>query len=172
MLCYQQLAGICTSIDAFNGSMLTCKPMKAHIRERLGLPLMPRKPSHHGIQRPVSPDGRIQCLACQTWVPLSEFYARRHSNGNTHYDSRCNPCRKLALIARRVGLEVRQAKELIDAAGGQCAICKRRRVRLCIDHCHETGKIRGVLCHRCNSGIGSFRDDPGLLSAAASYLTK
>lgn len=166
--CYQRLTSICAHLDTSNGSMLTCKPMKAIIRAKLGLKPIPRKPSHTGIQRPVSADGRIQCLACQLWVPLSEFYTRRHSNGNTHYDSRCNACRKLAMIARRVGLAVTRAKELLS--DGRCAICKRQDTRLCIDHCHKTGRIRGVLCHRCNSGIGSFRDNPTLLTAAAAYL--
>lgn len=58
--------------------------------------------------------------------------------------------------------------------GERCAICDEIRAedkkRLAIDHCHETGYIRGLLCHRCNLGLGSFRDSVELLLSAAAYL--
>jgi hypothetical protein len=63
------------------------------------------------------------------------------------------------------------------AQGGGCAICGRtpddapgRWSRLNIDHDHKTGKVRGVLCHGCNSGIGHLQDDPALLRRAAEYV--
>lgn len=39
-----------------------------------------------------------------------------------------------------------------------------------VDHCHKTGAVRGVLCHLCNTGLGSFRDSPTLLARAINYL--
>lgn len=57
---------------------------------------------------------------------------------------------------------------------GCCKICDAHQSvlskRLSVDHCHETGKIRGLLCMRCNAGLGNFRDDPELLVAAINYL--
>jgi len=61
---------------------------------------------------------------------------------------------------------------------GKCAICHRAETRrykgrlrnLAVDHDHETGKIRALLCAACNIGIGSFRHDPNHLRAAKAYL--
>jgi hypothetical protein len=61
---------------------------------------------------------------------------------------------------------------------GKCAICNEEEkssirgkvLNLAVDHCHETGAIRGLLCGKCNTGLGSFRDDPKLLRRAIAYL--
>ncbi len=55
-----------------------------------------------------------------------------------------------------------------------CAICKRHQNELprvlCIDHCHKTGKVRGLLCAECNSGLGMFKDNPLFLEKAIKYI--
>jgi hypothetical protein len=55
---------------------------------------------------------------------------------------------------------------------GRCAICyTEANGRMWhIDHCHDTGKVRGILCDICNRGIGNLKDDPKLLRQAAEYL--
>jgi hypothetical protein len=62
---------------------------------------------------------------------------------------------------------------------GKCAICEqpmqpRGRMKLAatVDHNHETGKVRGLLCRGCNHGIGNLKDDPKVLQSAAEYLMK
>ena len=63
--------------------------------------------------------------------------------------------------------------DLYEKQKGLCAICndKPKTSRgLHIDHCHKTKKVRGLLCHGCNVGIGSMKDDPKLLASAISYL--
>jgi hypothetical protein len=60
-------------------------------------------------------------------------------------------------------------KQRIEEINGCCEICGEAD-RLVIDHDHRTGKLRGLLCYRHNSGIGLFRDNPELLEKAASYL--
>lgn len=50
-----------------------------------------------------------------------------------------------------------------------CALCNKKR-KLLIDHCHKTGKVRGLLCYACNTALGMFKDDVGLLFKAVEYL--
>lgn len=62
---------------------------------------------------------------------------------------------------------------LYDAQGGKCAICGSfDERRLAVDHNHITGQIRGLLCFKCNIGLGWFKDDPVFLEKAVGYLTK
>ncbi|NJS14058.1 MAG: hypothetical protein HC788_04880 [Sphingopyxis sp.] len=60
--------------------------------------------------------------------------------------------------------------DMIEQQDWRCLICDEMTSRLYLDHCHSTGKIRGMLCLHCNSGLGSFRDDPERLSRAIEYL--
>ncbi len=76
---------------------------------------------------------------------------------------------------RRYGLSEDQYAEMVSAQGGLCAICKTSSGgpngrSLAVDHCHDTGVIRGALCWNCNSAIGHLRDDPALALAAYGYL--
>lgn len=63
---------------------------------------------------------------------------------------------------------------LWEEQGAACAVCRGDlewdAKTTHVDHDHQTGKIRGLLCSTCNQGLGSFRDDPALLSAALVYL--
>lgn len=73
---------------------------------------------------------------------------------------------------RLYGLTLEQVAEM---RGGTCAICgsqgtEGRWGNLHIDHDHDTGRVRGALCHSCNVGLGYFKHDPALLEAAGHYL--
>ena len=70
----------------------------------------------------------------------------------------------------RYGLTRETYAALLIAALGQCAICGSRENTLCIDHCHQTGHVRGLLCGNCNRALGGFQDNAHLLSLAAVYL--
>jgi len=64
-----------------------------------------------------------------------------------------------------------QYKELFERQEGKCAICKIKPERkLVVDHCHSTGKVRGLLCGKCNLGIGYLKDSIDFLSNAIKYL--
>ena len=63
----------------------------------------------------------------------------------------------------------RLVESLREEQQGCCAICQRS-VILVVDHCHQGLFVRGLLCYRCNTGLGLFKDDPRLLAAALVYL--
>jgi hypothetical protein len=74
---------------------------------------------------------------------------------------------------RTFGITADDVDALIEKQGGVCVICGRTPERLAswhVDHCHETGVVRGILCIDCNQGIGKFHEDPARLRAAADYL--
>jgi hypothetical protein len=74
--------------------------------------------------------------------------------------------------ARRYGLSLADYRALEKRQGHACAICRKATRDLCIDHCHVTGRVRGLLCRSCNSTLGFCADDPRLLRAALAYLQR
>jgi hypothetical protein len=82
-------------------------------------------------------------------------------------------------LKKTFGITTAQYKGMLKAQKGVCAICgnpeeakRHKNQRLAVDHCHTTGKIRGLLCSQCNHGLGSFRDNPDFLAKAISYVMK
>jgi hypothetical protein len=83
------------------------------------------------------------------------------------------------LLKRKYGISLAEYEAMLTAQADACAICSKPEtleihgslVYLAVDHDHVTGKIRGLLCSRCNQGIGSLHDDPERLRRAIAYLT-
>ena len=73
--------------------------------------------------------------------------------------------------ARKYGLSASEYMNMLSVQNGKCAICSEDfSGPACVDHDHESGFIRALLCYRCNAGIGALRDNPLLLRIAAGYL--
>lgn len=66
--------------------------------------------------------------------------------------------------------ELEAFRKLKRQRKGVCPICSKKKKRLQVDHCHETGKIRGLLCNNCNKGIAYFKDNKTSLKNAIKYL--
>ena len=88
-----------------------------------------------------------------------------------------NPDRCRAILVRyKYGLEPLEFAILLEKQGNKCLICEKEfsdmliESKPYIDHCHKTKMIRGVLCMKCNSGLGQFEDNPERLRKAADYL--
>lgn len=77
-------------------------------------------------------------------------------------------------LARRrdsnYGLSPGEFERLSAEQSGKCAICKQTPKKLCVDHCHGSGKVRGLLCGKCNFAIGHLDDSSEKARAAARYL--
>lgn len=142
--------------------------------------------------------GVKMCISCREEKPLSEFYA--HPGMSDGYLNSCKVCkiaysrtryatlkdrpdfqRERSRRARKqrlnkYGLDHDAYMALGESQDWKCLICavnlEPEGWGTNIDHCHETGKVRGLLCSSCNSGIGSLKDDPDLLLAAAAYLMR
>lgn len=119
-------------------------------------------------------DGRQRrCKPCNIESASAGFYKdqdkrRRYQN---EWDAANRHRNRITLIVRKYGVTRDEAEELEKVTN--CQICgdsfetkKQRHV----DHCHTTGKVRGVLCSRCNTGLGLFKDSPDRLRKAIEYL--
>lgn len=102
----------------------------------------------------------------------------------------CVACSRLSSRSRRPTLEKERAAQMkyrygviyddylimLEEQDQSCAICytvfdpSSRGTSACVDHCHSTGKVRGILCGTCNTGIGLLKDNPDILKSAAEYL--
>jgi hypothetical protein len=82
--------------------------------------------------------------------------------------------RRENMLRYTYGITQAEVDALIEAQGGLCAICGGERngpgTRLHIDHCHDTGKVRGMLCAKCNTAIGLLDNDPDRAELVARYL--
>lgn len=112
-----------------------------------------------------------RCPGCRETKPGSEWWRK------ADYCKTCMAQRnRRAKILRVYGISIEQYDEMHRAQSGRCAICLTTKPggfggkHLHIDHDHETGRVRGLLCSNCNSAIGKLKDDPGLLAAARDYL--
>lgn len=72
-------------------------------------------------------------------------------------------------IKYRYGLTKDDFMSLHEKQGGKCAICGQPR-RLMVDHCHTSGRVRGLLCAKCNTAIGYLGEDPGVMANAINYI--
>lgn len=130
------------------------------------------------------------CPKCGCIKPVADFV--KHKNEPEGIGAYCIPChreyrkqyRLLHLDAQRklerdrrlkdlYGLTPEQKHERIVAQNGKCMICGDIPEKgLHVDHDHVTGKLRDLLCGKCNKGLGLFQDDPALMRAAAEYVEK
>lgn len=136
------------------------------------------------------------CPKCERDLPRDAFQLRK----NGHSYSYCVPCHRAynaekskrywdrtpehrerakehnrrATLKRSYGISPEHYDDLLKKQGGVCAICgggpKHPRKYLDVDHCHDSGEIRALLCGTCNTGIGFMGEDPTRLRAAADYL--
>ena len=109
---------------------------------------------------------RPQRKTCANCAALQVM--RRRQWGMKNPERQAEVCRRSRLKCR-FGLTPEDFADLVVRQSGKCLICKSQ-TDLVIDHDHQTGQVRGLLCLACNSGLGLFYDDPIHLQAAIDYL--
>jgi len=122
------------------------------------------------------------CRDCGLEKPLNDFPRNKRIKDGRH--SYCKPCHNARgketkdrlfggsrhyHLRRRYGIGSVQVEAMVKAQRGVCAIC-RTEPAVHVDHDHETGLIRGILCFNCNGGLGQFKDDARNLMRAVEYL--
>jgi hypothetical protein len=124
------------------------------------------------LVRPLGiPPGHKFCRTCQTVRATNDFGIRRAAPDGLM--SMCRSCRSAANrrdhFSRSYGMTEGDVLALLYQQRGLCAIC-RVAPAVHVDHDHATGKVRGMLCFRCNAALGQFDDCPETLVRAARYL--
>lgn len=112
--------------------------------------------------------GRI-CGRCKTYKELSHFYIRKSKKSGNPY---CKPCALAHNREIRYGIPRGTAEVVLGAYGDSCGACGRSDLPLVVDHCHDSGEIRGLLCGPCNSGLGLFQDNIDAMLGAVAYLKR
>ena len=138
------------------------------------------------------------CKTCGIEKDLDKFktvyrtYKRKGDGGTSVYENKRGSCRKCEhqklkgwrkdnpakmknqRLRKKYGMGLNEYVQLLKEQNYGCAICKTLEPKgqggFHVDHCHETGRVRGLLCHHCNVSLGGFRDDPILLYRAVDYL--
>lgn len=134
------------------------------------------------------PMGRdLQCRECRAEYKAKyrkertvEQIERQRRNSKAWYEKHKPKllCRmRDASLRKNYGITHERYGELLAAQGGKCAICGTdnpgiHNAYFHIDHDHDTGVVRGVLCEWCNKGLGHFKDEPRRLEAAIQYLAR
>lgn len=130
-----------------------------------------------------------KCLTCELEKPIKDFYKRKNSKDGVNFH--CKPCSRekrnnwnkekdeeywryssYRRASLSTGIPIAEIRAAFENQNKRCKICNRGETNkfLAVDHCHKTGKFRGLLCQKCNTGLGQFSDDTALLERAAKYL--
>lgn len=122
-------------------------------------------------------DGSTQyksnCMSCLNKKSLEHHYKNRRDNGIARQSA------YRYTLRTAYGLSQEDFENLLAKQDGKCSICGTSLrnpfkdfsgAKQAVDHCHENGKVRAILCGTCNSGLGHFKDNPEILEKAIKYL--
>lgn len=152
--CFTSQCRECTKVDMRRRRAAWVQPQAACIEKRCG---------HCGLVRPSKNFGRLigTATGLHSWCRECQSAAARRRRAS-------NPDGALRVKYR---MEPGSFDRLYRQQDGRCAICQRKQ-KLGVDHDHATGAVRGLLCRKCNSGIGFFGDNEEMAMAAVRYLSQ
>lgn len=135
---------------------------------------------HCANERSANPKTRVPtplskvCRTCGQEKPAEEFHRAAHKPDGLSID--CGACKyepsKDYMLRRNYGIDLGVYKAMERDQGGVCRICNRppKIKALAVDYCHDTGRVRGLLCWPCNRFLGHIGDDRELLARMIQYL--
>lgn len=146
-----------------------------------GFHQQPKFPDHSNRPKKkpikVREDGKVWCLGCTDYLPSSRFNKYNNAKRGIVYAPRCKKCQSAFQHAQRLryayGIDGEEYYRIFDYQNGVCYICQKKpnKKRLAVDHNHDTGEVRGLLCKVCNRDIiGSAKDQIAFLERAIEYL--
>lgn len=107
------------------------------------------------------------CTKCLISQPIENFALEHNKYNNSWRRRQCNTCR--AKYSQRLRYKITETQQQQLLSNAQCAICHAIH-NLNIDHCHKTGKVRGILCFPCNVTLGRLKENITTLRNMISYL--
>lgn len=124
------------------------------------------------------------CLTCGLEKPITEFHKQATKKDPERRKPHCRSCwskvrrdrtpehNRRYNLKKFYGITPEEYDKILREQGGTCSICHGTETvgRLAVDHCHSTGRVRGLLCTNCNQAIGKLKDDSQLLRNAINYL--
>ena len=105
------------------------------------------------------------CKECKSNQALNRYH-----NKNKEEKEEIIRKAKFRKIKNMYGLTESQYYDIMSKQDSVCAICKCQMEQACVDHCHTTGKVRGILCSQCNFALGQVKDNPLILRSMIDYL--
>ena len=114
--------------------------------------------SNYSVDRHLSDGLNSSCKTCSSLAGKQQYISNNRARNLLH----------------KYGITLEDYNQMFADQEGCCKVCDRHQSEftnnLCVDHCHTTGKVRGLLCFSCNTGIGHLKDDIELLKRAITYL--
>ncbi|MFF9062105.1 endonuclease VII domain-containing protein [Streptomyces sp. NPDC014882] len=159
-------AAFATKRSNLDGLQHRCRDCAAESDRRRQEAMGRTPPPRQGIR-----EGHKHCQACGELKPHSEWHKKESAPDGLA--SRCRSCRAVdnrrGHLMRKYGLTPAELDALIAEQHGVCCICLAAPAEH-VDHCHKTGRVRGVLCFSCNAALGQFKDRPDAIRRAAAYV--
>jgi hypothetical protein len=132
--------------------------------------------------------GTKTCTTCGITKDITEFYFRGGESSPFSRKSKCKSCEIKRLqsnynpdrqknndLKRLYGITLNEYSQMLAEQNNQCAVCHTtdpggKHGKFMVDHCHTTGKVRGLLCKRCNIALGEVGDSINTLQTMIEYL--
>lgn len=148
-----------TNKDNLRGTCKKCEKYNRQCREELN-----KNPCMIGTKR---------CRKCLYTLNKTDFIKNKTCKDGLN--GWCKDCSKNENLKKKYNLTLEEYRSMLKRQQYKCAICEidkpaGRQNVFVVDHCHDTGKVRGLLCNHCNTGIGKLNDDIKLLKKAIEYL--